>query len=382
MKVYLDNCATTRVDSSVIEAMTPFFDAKYGNPSSVHTMGLEARDAVENARKIIGDSMGAKENGIVFTSGGTESDNLAIMGVVGPFRKGHFRGNIITSPIEHSAVIEPCKQLEEERFKIKYVGVDREGFINPKDVAEAIDQETLLVSIMHANNEIGTIQPIEEIGRICRENNVIFHTDAVQSFTKVPFNASALNADLISVSSHKIHGPKGVGALYVREGVKLQGQMRGGGHEFGIRAGTENVPGIVGFGKAVEISRQDDNKNMGKLRDYLIDSILDGIDGSHLHGPRKKRLSNNINMGFGGVNGGSLLTHLDLRGIFVSTGSACSSGTGSPSRVLKAIGLTDNQANSSIRASLSRMNTREECDYFINALKDLVPKLRSIQKNY
>jgi cysteine desulfurase len=370
MKAYFDNGATTRVDPRVVKAMLPYFTEVYGNASSIHSYGVKAREAISKAREVIAKKINASPQEIIFTSGGTESDNLAIKGVALSKGKGH----IITSKIEHHAVLNTCKALEGQGFKVTYLPVDKDGLVSLELLSKAIKEDTILVSIMHANNEIGTIQPIKEIYEICKSKGVIFHTDAVQSFTKVPLNSS--HADLISFSSHKIHGPKGVGALFVREGVKLKRLMEGGGHEFGFRPGTENVPGIIGFVKAVELCSKSDFKKMIVLRDYIITELLK-IPGSMLNGP-KKRLCNNINITFDRVEGESLLLYLDSKGIAVSTASACSSRDLKPSHVLTAIGLRPEKSHGTIRITISRFNTKEEADYLITSVKESVKKLREM----
>lgn len=371
MNVYLDNGATTMVAKEVMVAMQPYFTIKYGNASSLHSFGQEAKEAIEKARKIIAKSINASPEEIIFTSGGTESDNLAIKGVA----KANNGKHIITSSIEHPAVMKACKTLEEEDYKITYLKVDREGFINLKELENAITKDTILVSIMHANNEIGTIQDVKKIGEICNKHGVYFHTDAVQGYTKIPIDVKEMNIDLMSVSSHKIHGPKGVGALYVKKGTKIKRQNDGGEHEFGLRAGTENVTGIVGFGKAIEITKTDDMK---RLRDKLIKGVLENIPDCFLNGPRNKRLCNNVNISFRYVEGESILMHLNEKGIAVSTGSACASHSLEPSHVLKAIGLKPEDAHGSIRFTLSRYTTENEIDYTIKCLKEIIKKLREI----
>ncbi len=366
-KVYFDNGATTKVDPEVVKAMLPYFTEYYGNPSSIHFFGTKAREAVENARRILLDYFNAKK--IIFTSGGTEADNLAIKGVAESFGKGH----IITSSIEHHAVLNTCKHLEKKGFKITYLPVDKYGFVDLESLKSSIRKDTILVSIMHANNEIGTIEPIEEISKICKKEGVIFHTDAVQSFTKV----NIVGPDLISVSSHKIHGPKGVGALIFMKDVKLVRQIDGGNHEFGLRSGTENVPGIVGFAKAVEISKSENIEKIRNLRDYIILELLK-IPETKLNGHPTKRLCNNINITFKGVEGESLLLYLDSKGIAVSTGSACSSHELRPSHVLTAIGLSPEDAHGTIRITLSKYNTKEEADYLISSIKEGVSKFRNL----
>ncbi|MBU2560915.1 MAG: cysteine desulfurase NifS [Nanoarchaeota archaeon] len=376
-KIYLDNGATTMVDPAVVKEMLPFFSDVYGNPSSIHQKGQEAKRYLTEAREDVAKKLNAGYDEIIFTSGGTESDNLAIKGVAYANRD---KGNhIITTKIEHPAVLNTCKALEKEGFEIKYLGVDNEGFVILDDLRKAITPKTLLVSIIHGNNEIGTIQPLEKIGNICREHGVMFHTDAVQSFTKVPINAKKVPVDLISMSSHKIHGPKGVGALYVRKGTKMASIQHGGAHEFKLRAGTENVPGIMGFAKAVKLSSDSDAKRIAKLRDRLISGIEKEIHDVKLNGPRgEKRLCNNVNIAFANVEGEALGSYLDVSGICTSTGSACSSHSLEPSHVLLAIGLDKGLANGTLRMTLSRFTTEEEIDYTIGSLKKYVEKLRKI----
>lgn len=371
MKAYMDNSATTKTDPLVVKKMEKYFTTHYGNPSSIHSQGVKAREAVESARKIIADKLGAKPQETIFTSGGSESDNLAIKGVAYNKNKGH----IITSKIEHHAVLNTCKALEKKGFKITYLPVNNEGLVNPEHLEKALRDNTILVSIMHANNEIGTIQPIKKLYEICRKNNILFHTDAVQSFTKTSLKSS--DADLISLSSHKIHGPKGAGALIIKEGVKLEPIIHGGEHEMGYRAGTENVPGIIGFAKAVELCNESHIKKMTKLRDYIIKKIKK-INGSRINGSLTKRLCNNINATFKKVEGESLLLQLDNEGIAVSTGSACSSKELEPSHVLTAIGLRPEQSHGTIRITISRFNTKKEADYLLKKLKKAIKKLREM----
>ena len=378
-RIYLDHGATTPVDKEVVKAMLPYLTEKFGNASSIHSFGQEAKDALESSRERIAKKLGAKPNEIIFTSGGSESDNLAIKGVAHAYRK---KGNhIITSSIEHPAVLGTCKSLAEEGFDITYLEVDKEGFVKPDDVERAITKKTILVSIMHANNEIGTIEPIEEIGKICKSKGVLFHTDAVQSFTKVPIDVNKMNIDLLSISAHKIYGPKGVGALYIREGVKIKKMIDGGHHEFDMRAGTENIPGIVGFAKAVELTNENQIKYMTNLRNKLIKGLLK-IPDTILNGPDRKNLSrrlcNNVNISFKFVEGESILLRLDDKGIAVSTGSACSSRSLKPSHVLLAIGLPPQIAHSSIRFTLGRENTIQEINYTIKTTKEVVEELRKL----
>jgi len=379
MRVYLDNAATTMTDPKVVKAMLPFFSEKYGNASSLHHFGREAKKAMERARSVIAKKINADPSEIIFTSGGTESDNLAIRGVAHANR--HIGNHIIISKIEHPAVLKTCDSLREEGFDVTMLDVDSEGFIDLKALEKAITKKTVLVSIMHANNEIGTIHSIEDIGKICKKRRVLFHTDAVQSFTKVPIDVKKMNIDLVSISSHKIHGPKGVGALFVRKGVKIKPETTGGSHESNLRAGTENVPGIVGFAKAVELTKDSDIRKMKKLRDRLISGLLK-IKSSKLNGPRgDKRLCNNVNIGFRGVEGESLMMYLDTKGIAVSTGSACANlliKEGGVSHVLQAVNSDLEYATSAIRLTLSRFTTEREIDYTIKSVREVVKHLRTI----
>jgi len=377
MKAYLDNGATTRTDPKVVEAMLPFFTERYGNPSSIHQMGQEAKRGMEEAREVIARKLNAKYDEIIFTSGGTESDNLAIKGVaLANKEKGD---HIITTKIEHPAVTNTCKALEKQGFKVTYLDVDKQGFININQLEKSITPKTILVSIIHGNNEIGTIQDIDAIGDICRKHNIIFHIDAVQSFTKVPIDVKKTKVDLISMSSHKIHGPKGVGALYVRKGTRISQIADGGSHEFRLRAGTENVPGIIGFAKAVKLTSDSDCRRIAKLRDRLISGIRKEIQDTKINGPEgDRRLCNNVNIAFASIEGESLGSYLDIDGICTSTGSACSSHSLQPSHVLVAIGLSKELANGTIRMTLSRFTTAEEIDYTIEKLKKYAAKLRKI----
>ncbi|NIP40041.1 MAG: aminotransferase class V-fold PLP-dependent enzyme [Candidatus Aenigmarchaeota archaeon] len=379
MKVYLDNAATTMVDPKVVKSMLPFFSEKFGNASSIHQFGKETKKAVERSRSIIAKKINADPYEIVFTSGGTESDNLAIRGAA--HANKHIGKHIIISKIEHPAVLNTCNSLMEEGFEVTLLDVDSEGFVDLKAFEKAITKKTILVSIMHANNEIGAIQPIRKIGEICKKKRILFHTDAVQSLTKVPIDVKKMHIDLLSVSSHKIHGPKGIGALFIRKGAKIEEQMTGGSHESGLRAGTQNVPGIVGFGKAVDIAKESDVKHMKRLRDRLISGLL-GIKGSKLNGPKGNgRLCNNVNIGFRGVEGESLMMYLDTKGIASSTGSACSNlliKEGGVSHVLQAICKDLEFATGSIRLTLSRFNTEKDVDYTIKSVKEVVKHLRKI----
>jgi cysteine desulfurase len=378
MRVYLDHAATTPVDPEVVRAMLPYFSEKFGNASSLHQFGREAKEALEDARERIAKKISASPEEVVFTSGGSESDNLAIKGVAYALRKD--KDHMVTSSIEHPAVLETCRSLEKEGFKVTYLKVDGEGFVDLAQLEKSITGKTCLVSVMHANNEIGTIQNIEEIGRICAERNVLYHTDAVQSFTKVPVDAKKQAFALASFSAHKIHGPKGVGALYMRRDVKrfLAKQIHGGHHEKDLRAGTENIPGVVGFAKAAEMANEEHVKHMTKLRDRLIDGLLT-VEETHLNGPQgEKRLCNNASISFHYIEGESILLRLDMKGIAVSTGSACSSASLEPSHVLTAIGLPHEVAHGTIRFSLGRENTREGVEYTIESTKEVVEKLRAL----
>ncbi|MFH1823339.1 MAG: cysteine desulfurase family protein [archaeon] len=367
MKIYLDHSATTPVDKQVLEAMQPYFSEKFGNASSLHSFGREAKDALEKARKEFAKFIGAKPAEIFFTSCGTESDNLAI--------KGINTKHIITSKIEHPAVLEACSALEKKGTKITYLSPNQEGLINPKDVESAITKETGLVSIMHVNNEIGTIQDIEAIGKICKKHKIYFHTDAVQSFAKILINVRKMNIDLLSASSHKIYGPKGVGLLYINQDVKIDPLLHGGGHEQGLRSGTENIAGIVGFARAIKID-QEENR-IKKLRDNLIDELLK-IPGTRLNGSKENRIFHNVNISFKGVEGEALLIRLDDKGIAVSTGSACSSKSLEPSKVLSAIGLKPEDSHGSLRITLGKANKEEDIDYVINTIKEVVGSLRKL----
>ncbi|MDD1768821.1 MAG: cysteine desulfurase NifS [Methanomassiliicoccales archaeon] len=379
VKVYFDNSATTKVDPRVLEAMMPFFTEEYGNPSSLHHFGRVANDALATARNQVAKAMGSSREDIIFTSGGTESDNIAIQGFA--FANKDKGDHIITSSIEHHAVLHTCRFLESQGFKVTYVPVNEEGFVPIEDLKSAINPRTILISVMAANNEIGVIQPVRDIGEICHDQGVAFHTDAVQAFTKMPLDIERDNIDMLSISGHKFHGPKGVGALYVRRGLNIRPTMYGGGHEKGLRSSTENVSGIVGIGKAVEIamtSMDSDIERMTFLRDRIIDGVLSQIQNSHFNGSRAKRLCNNAHFRFDFIDGESLVLELDEMGIATSTGSACSTRSRDPSHVLTAIGLKPELARGSLRVSISRMSTSEEVDYFLEALPRAVVKLRTI----
>jgi len=373
----MDHAATTPVAQEVLEAMKPYFTEKYGNASSIHDFGQEAKDALEDSRIKVAKLIGANPDEIIFTSGGTESDNMAIKGTVWASRD---KNHIITSRIEHHAVLHTCEFLEKQGFKVTYLPVDKYGLVKPAQVEKAIKKNTAMVSVMHANNEIGTIEPVAEIGKICRDAGVLFHTDAVQSFGKIPIDVKKMNIDLLSASAHKLYGPKGVGCLYVRKEVNIKPLIHGGEHEFGMRSGTENIAGIVGFAKACEIA----NKNMArwtehetKLRDKLIEGCLK-IPGSRLNGHPEKRLPNNANFCFSDIEGESMVIHLSMKGIAASTGSACSSKSLKPSHVLTAIGLSPKNAHGSLRLTLGKDNTEHDIDYLLNVLPHIVKNLRRI----
>jgi cysteine desulfurase len=375
--IYLDNAATTKVDSRVTKKMLPYFSEKYGNASSQHFLGKQARGAVENAREIIAKSINASPEEIYFTSGGTESNNWALKELFFA-NKTSGKNHIITTKIEHDSILNVCEMLEKLGAKLTYLNVDREGFIDLNELKKSITNETLAVSVIHGNNEIGTIQNISEIGKICKEKGIYFHIDACQSFIKKEIDVVKDNLDLVTLNSHKIHGPKGIGALFIKKNTKIGIFMHGGGHEGGMRSGTENVPAIVGFGEAVRVSNYKDTENMEKLRDYCIRKILNEISNTELNGSRQERLCNNINISFKNIEGEAIAMQLEEYGIIVSTGSACASHNLKKSHVLKEIGLNDMEINSSIRISLSRYTTKEDAEIFIDKLKIAVAKLRKI----
>ncbi|MBO3802695.1 MAG: cysteine desulfurase NifS [Candidatus Brockarchaeota archaeon] len=376
----MDHSATTPVDPKVVEAMVPYFSEKFGNASSLHSFGREAFEAVQESRRKVAELIGASPEEVIFTGGGTESDNLAVVGSARKMKqKG--RDHVIASRIEHPAVLEACRSLEGEGFEVTYLEVDKDGLVSPEDVRRAITEKTALVTVMHANNEIGTIEPIEEIGEITAERGVVFHTDAVQSAGKIPVDVKRMNVDMLSLSAHKIYGPKGVGALYVRKGTPLQPLIHGGGHERGFRSGTENVAGIVGMGKSAELARarlEEDSKRLTALRDELIERVLQGVSESYLNGHATKRLPNNAHFRFSGIEGESLILELDEKGVAASTGSACSSKKLEPSHVLMAIGLNEVEAHGSLRLTLGHENTEEDVEYVVECLEEAVGKLRSI----
>jgi cysteine desulfurase len=379
---YFDHAATTPVDPDVLEAMLPYFREQFGNASTLYSMGQDAREAMENARGQVADLIGARADEVYFTSGATEADNWAIFGIAAANeRKGK---HVITSIIEHEAVIQPCEILEKRGWEVTYLPIDGEGRVNPDDVARALRPDTVLISIMHSNNEIGTLQPIAEIGAIAWERRIPFHTDAVQSVGKVPVDVSELQCDLLSLSGHKIYGPKGVGALYVRKGVRIRPFMEGGGQESGKRSGTYNVPGIVGLGKALEVAgrrMEADAAQWTRWRDRIIDAVLSWPD-TRLNGSPEHRLPMNVNVSFLGTEGEPMLLSLDERGFCVSSGAACSSGSTEPSHVLTALGLSREWAQGSLRFSLGRSNTDEQIDRLLAVLPEIVLRLRSLNPAY
>ncbi len=378
-KIYFDHSATTSVDPQVVEAMLPFFHEKFGNPSSIHSFGRETKVALEEAREAVAEFLKTRAADIYFTSGGTESDNLAIKGVA--YEQKNKGKHIITSKVEHHAVLHSCEALEKEGFEITYLNPDKYGMVHPEAVEKAIKSNTILISIMHANNEVGTINPIEKIGEIAQSKGILFHTDAVQTFGKLPLNLSKLPIDLMSISGHKIYGPKGIGVLYIRKGVKLAQLMHGGGHERNRRAGTENIPGIIGLAKAVELRKQNfkkENDQVKKLRDRFAERINKEVPRAILNGHPEKRLAGHLNLSFQGIEGEALLLSLDLKGIAASSGSACTSGSIDPSHVLLAMGVKPELARSSIRFSLGKDNTDADVDYTLEILPEIVTRLRSM----
>lgn len=381
-RIYFDHAATTPTRPEVVEAMQAYFKHSFGNPSSQHYFGKETHSAISEAREKVAQMVGARKDEIIFLSGGTESDNLAILGVA--FANRDRGKHIITSRIEHRAVLEPCRFLEREGWKVTFVPVDKHGMVDPDDIKNAITSETILISIMHANNEIGTIQPIQEIGKIAKERDICFHTDAVQTFSHIPINVDELNIDLLSFSAHKFYGPKGVGGLYIRRGTTISPHIYGGYQESGLRAGTENVPAIVGMGKAVQLAMLEMDAQIAyvtALRNRLIKALMD-IEGIRLNGHPTERLPNNINIIVDYVDGEAMMVNLDFKGIAVSTGSSCMTATHGPSHVLTATGLSYEEARSALRITLGRDNTEKEIDYFLDVFKDVLKNLRSMSPLY
>ena len=381
--IYLDNAATTKTAPEVVEAMLPYFSELYGNPSSIYSLAGESKKAVDHAREIIAGALGAQPEEIYFTAGGTESDNWALKAAAEFYKK---KGNhIITTKIEHHAILHTCQWLEKQGFEVTYLNVDENGVVKLEELKKAIRPTTILISVMYANNEIGTIQPIKEIGEIAREHGILFHTDAVQAFGQLPIQVDDCHIDMLSASGHKLNGPKGIGFLYIRKGVKIRSFIHGGAQERKRRAGTENVPGIVGLGKAVEraVSTRKERADKEKeLRDYLIGRVLKEIPYTRLNGHRTMRLPNNANFSFQFIEGESLLIMLDMEGICGSSGSACTSGSLSPSHVLLAIGLPHEIAHGSLRLTLSEETTKEELDFVVESLKKIIDRLRSMSPLY
>lgn len=381
--IYFDNAATTKLDKNVLESMMPYLTRSYGNPSSIYKLAQENRIAIENARSSIASVFNAKPNEIYFTSGGTESDNWALKCIAQSYKN---KGNhIITTSIEHHAVLHSCKYLEKQGFRVTYLPVDSYGLVSIDELKRNICNDTILISIIFANNEIGTIQPIKQIGKIARENNIVFHTDAVQAVGSVPIDVEEMCIDALSISAHKFYGPKGAGALYLKKGVKIVPFMDGGAQEFSKRAGTENIAGIVGMAKALEIANRSMESNgvyLKNLRNRIIDGVLKNISHTRLNGHKEKRLPNNVNISFEFIEGESLLLLLDSKGFFASSGSACTSGSLDPSHVLLAIGLPHEIAHGSLRITLGKYNTQEEADLFLHELPGIIKRLRDMSPLY
>jgi cysteine desulfurase len=378
-RIYMDHSATTPVTAQVLQAMLPYLSDKFGNASSLHSFGQEAKEALEESREKVAKLLAASPEEIIFTSGGTESDNLALKGIA---RRNKDKGkHIITTNVEHPAILETCRKLEKEGFSVTYLPVTGKGLVDLAALEAAIRPDTILISVMHANNEIGTIQPLEEIGRLAAEKDIYLHTDAVQSVGKIPTDVNALGVDLLSLSAHKLYGPKGVGALYIRRGTKLESIVQGGGHERGLRSGTENVAGIVGLACAADLASQEmasEARRLTDLRDKLAKMVLDSVKDAWINGTMKMRLPGNLNFGFKYVEGESLLLFLDSKGIAVSTGSACSSHKLEPSHVLLSLGLKPEQCHGSLRITMGRSNTLEEVDYVAQSIAEAVERFRGI----
>lgn len=381
--IYMDNAATTPVRPEVLEAMLPYFTEKFGNPSSIYSISAATKKAVTDARELLAGTIHTTADNIYFTAGGSESDNWALKAAAEAYeQKGK---HIITTKIEHHAILHTCEYLEQKGFEVTYLDVDENGLVDLETLENAIRPDTILISIMFANNEIGTIEPVAEIGRIAHEHGVLFHTDAVQAYTQVPIDVEAMNIDMLSASAHKIHGPKGIGFLYIRRGVKIRSFVHGGAQERRRRAGTENVPGIIGFAKAAEVATKNMEEITGKerkVRDYLIARIEKEIPYARLNGDREKRLPNNVNFCFRFIEGESMLIMLDGKGICASSGSACTSGSLDPSHVLLAIGLPHEIAHGSLRLSISDETTTEEADFVVDELKKIIERLRSMSPLY
>lgn len=383
MRIYVDNAATTKMNAAVAEEMIPFMTEFYGNPSSIYLEGREAKRAVEKSREQVAKAISAEPKEIYFTGSGTEADNWAVRSAASAYsNKGK---HIITSSVEHHAVLHTCQDLEKQGYEVTYLPVDEYGRVSVEDLRNSIRPDTILVSIMFANNEIGTIMPVKEIGAVCRENGVLFHTDAVQAIGMCEINVEELNIDMLSLTAHKFHGPKGAGALYVRQGVKLTPFITGGAQERSKRAATENVPGIVGLGKAIELAAEnipERQKKLSELRDYYIEKVLNKIPYSRLNGHPKDRLPGNANISFQFIEGEGMLLRLDMKGISASSGSACTSGSLDPSHVLLAIGLKHEEAHGSLRVSFDETNTKEQVDYIVDELADIIELLRNMSPLY
>lgn len=382
--IYLDHNATTPLDPTVLEAMMPYLTENFGNASSIHSAGKKARTAIESAREKIAEILGAKPREIIFTSGGTESDNLAIFGVIKALEKVG-KKHIITSAIEHHAVLEPVNYLKKQGYDVTIVGVDKKGQVNPDEVEAAIRPDTALVSIMYANNETGIIQPLEEIGKICKQKGVVFHTDAVQATGKIPVNVDKLNVDLLSLTAHKFYGPKGIGALYIRAKTPILPMLYGGSHERKMRPGTENIAGIVGLAKALELAvekMQSESESLANLRDYLEKLIIEKVGHVSINGKDSPRVPNTTSINFHFIEGESVILFLDSKGICVSSGSACASQSLEPSHVLTAMGVPPEIAQGSVRFSLGKSNTKEQIEYVADALAEIVPRLREMSPLY
>ncbi len=383
MEIYFDNAATTKPRKEVIDKMLPYITEKYGNPSSIYKIARENKEAVDEARQAVAEAINAKPNEIYFTAGGSESDNWALKGIADSYSdKGK---HIITTAIEHHAILHTCEYLESKGFEVTYLPVDEYGIISVEELKSAIREDTILISVMFANNEIGSVQPIAEIGKIAREKGIVFHTDAVQAVGHLPIDVEEMNIDLLSLSGHKLYGPKGIGALYVRKGIKLKPFIHGGAQERGRRAGTENVPGIVGLGEAVRLASaemEEERTRLVSLRDRLIEGILTSIPHSRLNGHPEKRLPGNVNISFEFIEGESMLLLLDMKGICASSGSACTSGSLDPSHVLLAIGLPHEKAHGSLRLTLGHFNTDEDVDVVLRELPPIVQRLREMSPLY
>jgi cysteine desulfurase len=381
--IYLDHAATTPVDPEVLDAMLPYYREQFGSASTLYSLGRNAKEAVEEARNHVAELIGAQPEEVYFTSGGSEADNWAIFGVAAA--KAAKGKHIITSRIEHHAVLEPCHALEKQGYSVSYLGVDPDGFVDVGELADSITDGTILITIMHANNEIGTIEPVEEIGALAKQRGIHFHTDTVQTVGHIPLDVNSINCDSLAISAHKLYGPKGVGAMYIRKGSRVEKLIRGGGQENNRRAGTHNVPGIVGLGKAAELAKQrmaEEARRTTMLRDMLIAGIESGIKDVRLNGHRTKRLPNNVNFSFEGIEGESMILLMDMNGICVSSGSACTSGSLDPSHVLMALGLRHEQAHGSLRMTLGKDNTEAHIQKTLDTLPGIVQRLREMSPLY